>query len=56
MPMVFAEEFALAVIAALCVVLTDVALAVNEAAEAPAGIMIFAGTVSAPVLLESATD
>ena len=46
---------ALAVIEADCAVVTDAALAVNEAAEAPPGTVMLAGTVSAPALLASAT-
>jgi len=54
-PKLWAEELALAVIVAVCAVLTDAAVAVNAPAEAPAGIIMPEGTVSAPVLLESAT-
>lgn len=54
-PKVCADEFALAVIIALCAVLTDAALAVNVADDAPDGIMTPEGTVSAPALLDRPT-
>lgn len=51
----FVTPLALAVIVAVCVVLTAEALAPNDALTAPAGIVTEAGTVSAVLLLARAT-
>ena len=52
----FEELFAVAVIVAVCVVLTDATLVVNGAEDAPEATATLAGRVTAPTLLERATS